>query len=248
MTPRLRAALVALILAPTIFADARGGEGTERAAIARWLFNGNGSDEAGAHPVTLHGDATFVLTCESVGLLAGSAGAHGTYPPLDQVPNGTISFRFELQHAFGADASYANPIVIINSNRPGHLVGDMSVRLDPTDGKLWFVMEHPVVSSRWLLKSTKSHWEPGVCYLAEIEWGPTGRSMKVTSPDYFEWNADEEVRAYLFSADATLTTVLSRASDSPPTGVKLDWLEVAAPPPPVATAITGWGRLKSLYR
>lgn len=226
-------------------------EGTDRCAIARWLFNGSGWDEMGYHPITLHGGATFVPTCGSDGLFTSGSDSsnYGTYPPFGEMPSGTIAFQFELETPFHADPAYNDPITFIGSNRVGHLVGDIGVRLDPEDGRLWLVQEHPIVGPDWLLKSTKSYWEAGVCFRVEIEWGPTGRKMKVATPGYFEMNSDDVVRDHAFSLDATLTKVLYRDdAGTPPTGVKLDWLEVACPCPPVGTQPTSWGLVKALYR
>ncbi|MFN8176814.1 MAG: hypothetical protein U0167_02750 [bacterium] len=240
----LRTGGVAWLLQMAMVVGALGDEGTGRVAIARWLFDGSASDEMGGHPITLYGGATFAPACGSQGLFTGDPASYGTYPPIGEMTTGTISFQFELGAAFGADGTNPDPVIIINSNRVGHLVGDFSIRLEPTDGKLWFVQEDPFVSPAWSLKSARDSWQPGVCHRVEIQWNESGRVMQIMSPGYFERRQDAFAHP-AFATDATLTTVLA---DAPPAGITLDWLEVACACPPLATEPTGWGLVKASYR
>jgi len=193
---------------------------------ALWLFDGNGDDLSGGHNATLVGSATFSATPNNQGLHTNDAGSYATYSPtIDQMDEGQIIVDFMLDDTFTTDAGSSNPIVIISSNRGGHNAGDFSVRLDPTDGKMWFVQENPVVSPDWVLKTTKSTWEPNVWFTAMLTWSSHGRRIHVT----WDSGAEEVSDTFgfpCFAADASETFIASRASDTPTTGLTIDRIEV----------------------
>ncbi|MCK4306010.1 MAG: hypothetical protein KAY24_17355 [Candidatus Eisenbacteria sp.] len=144
---------------------------------ARWLFEGTGADETGQHNCTLHGGAHYVPTPGGQGLFTDNASSYADYaPPIDSIADGRIAFEFTVADTFAYSPGYGNPICIINSNHSGHLLGDFSVRLNPTDGKMWFVQEN--AAPEWTLKTNKDVWEP-VWYSVVIEWNVSGRSIDV---------------------------------------------------------------------
>lgn len=211
---------------------------------AGWLFEGTGADETGQHNCTLHGDAQFVPTPGGQGLYTQDAPSFAEYaPPIDQIADGRLIFEFALAETFGYSPTLNNPIVIINSNRSGHMLGDFSVRLDPTDGRMWFVQEEAV--PEWVLKTNVDSWEP-VWYSVVIEWSAAGRSIDVQWQGGSDYVSDAAV-APCFSSDATLCTIASRATDSPQTGLTIDRLEVwcgdATP-----TKRISWTQVKSFYK
>jgi hypothetical protein len=191
---------------------------------ARWLFEENGDDETGRHDCTLFGGAMYVPTPQGWGLHTSDPSSYASYdPPIAEMASGELVILFMLDEPFFAMPSYGNPIVIINSNHDGHNVGDMSVRLDPADGKLWFVQENAL--PEWTLKTAKANWDAGVWYEVSVSWGLAGRRIEVRWPSGMDAVSDDVVSP-CFSSSATLKTLASRASDSPPNGLTIDRLEL----------------------
>ena len=210
-----------------------GPAGASQCLEARWLFEGTGADETGQHHVTLIGDAHFVPTPGGQGLFTDSASGYAEYqPPIGELAEGQIGVQFFLHDTFAQDPTYANPIGIIGSNRDGHNLGDAGIRLDPADGKLWFVQEE--AGPEWTLRTNKDYWESG-WYTVIVTWNSSGRMIRVYWDAGSDWVTDDVV-APCFSADATYCWISYRGTDSPPNGLTIGTLEVLAGPPFVQAA------------
>lgn len=208
---------------------------------ALWLFEGTGLDQTHRHHCQIYGGASFVETPGGLGLHTVTHLDRAHYaPPVSEMPTGNILVTFRLDEPFRTDPDYFNPIILINSNRTGHLVGDFSLRLDPLDGKLWFVQEEAV--PHWTLKTNKSHWEANTWFQVSVSWGEAGRSIYITrnqdSPvDY----VDDTVVSPCFSADAELSEIASRdIAGSPLHGLTVDYLQISNAEAP-SSALAIWG-------
>ncbi|MDH4038856.1 MAG: hypothetical protein OEY32_16050 [Candidatus Krumholzibacteria bacterium] len=203
------------------FSTTQGPRGLE----ALWLFNGTGRDLTGNHPCELIGNATFGYGPGRRGLHTEDASGYARYnPPIQVLSSGRISCWFTLDETFAANPAFNNPIILIKSNRAGHHTGDFSVRLDPSDGKLWLVQEQDASTSTLNLKTQKANWPAGT-YHVTIRWGANGREIWVAWAGGCDRVSDSSVSA-CFAADATEPWIASRAGDSPTTGLTIHHLAV----------------------
>ncbi|NIO29265.1 MAG: hypothetical protein GTO29_12015 [Candidatus Latescibacteria bacterium] len=191
---------------------------------ALWLFDGTGVDDTGKHSATLQGGATFVATPEGQGLFTEGASDLAEYdPPISQMDAGQIVFRFKLDEDFPPLFGFYDPIVIITSDRSGIFESDFSIQLTAIDGRLWFSQER--ATPIWLLRTEKNAWGAGIWYEVIADWGPSGRQLKITWDGGAEVVSDEAA-APCFSADAAVRAIGARGSDSPPTGLTIERIEV----------------------
>ena len=227
---------------------------------ALWYFDDTGADETGQHPCTLFGNATYVPTPGAsqggFGLYTEAQNESAQYAPaIEEIGSGQIFFEFKLAATF-RDGS--PPIIIINSNRQMHRLGDFSIRLE-TDGKMSLVQEQEGSEDGWTLKTSKEAWDPDIWYKTVVTVGTGGRSIEVTWDVGSDFVSDE-VSTPWFSSNATDRTIgLQQGAEG--IGLTIDWLAVcsdvggwpcdlpASVPEPLETRPgLSWGRLKSLYR
>lgn len=218
--------------------------------VAYWLFDGDGVDQAGSHNAVLAGAAGFVSTGLASqggsGLRADDYLSYAEIPSVDEIVAGRISFEFKLEEDFSSMTPGNGPIIFLNSNRSGHLIGDFSIKLEPGDGKLWITQEDPVVNDDWNLRTNKDEWSANVWYTVVVLWGPIDRDIYVTWEAGSDYVVDEFSRPFFSSVG--LQRICHRAEDSPPIGLVMDWLKVEYCDPATPSETESWGGVKSMFR
>jgi hypothetical protein len=201
---------------------------------AYWLFDNDGRDQTGQHPVTLAGDAIYqaamIDSTQAWGLFTADVSSFAScIPPLATIHTGRLTCVFSLTDAWAADAGFTGSIELVASVSPDSSRGDFRLGLDPADGTLRFSLVDTASGSGLDLRSGVDAWADSVWYEVVVNWDGFGRSMQVSWSDSLGDHVDlvsDDLVAPCFADYASTTRLGGRHVDSPPTGLTINSLRI----------------------